>query len=89
MTKGDIAKTMWQVMATAYNQGGRTRVDLPVGDALDILASLMANVLAQVPAAERHVAMGRIEPMIARMVKAAESRPNVHVASRGNGLILP
>ena len=90
MNKSDLAKALWTTIVDSYNQGGRTKVDLPVEDVVAALCALTANVISQVPTArERMVLLARVPVMVDRMLDAAGDKPHLHIASRGKGLILP
>lgn len=89
LTKGDVATALWTTLVHCYNQGGRTKVEIPTEEVVTVLCALLANVISQVPTSERAAYLTRIAPLVSRMLASAEDRPHLHIASRGMGLILP
>ena len=86
---GHLAEAIWGVIISAYNQGGRTRVDLPAENVARVLMSLAANVIAQVPdASQREMLLRGIPPQMDAIVNLVRSRPDFHLPSRPH-LILP
>lgn len=78
-----VADSVWTTIVNAYHQGGRTRVELPFEDVIDVLAALAANLLSQIPdAGTRDRIIRDLGPKVARMESAARSRSNVHLPSR-------
>lgn len=89
MTKAELAQAVWNVVVAAYNQGGRTKVEVPAEDVMQALSSVMANVLSQVPDVNhRNRMVGQIAPMVGQMIDRVRSKPSIHIPSR-SPLILP
>jgi hypothetical protein len=88
--RSDVAKALWITLVECYGQGGRTKVELPLGDVLTALCALQANVISLAPTRTERRALQRAVPgMIDHMLKATDDRPNNHIWSKGNGLVLP
>ena len=89
MLRRHLAETLWEVIVNAYNQGGRTRVTIPPKDVAEVLLSLAANVISQVPdASDREEMLRNIMPQMVTIVEMVRSRPDIHLPSRPK-LILP
>ena len=89
MTKGLIAKQLWDKLLYAYGQHGRTRINIPADDVLDILLALMANVVAGVgDPTERERMMRELAPRLDRLVTYQRSKPSLHIPSNAE-LLLP
>jgi hypothetical protein len=87
--KDQVGRLIWDVLVQAYQQGGRTKVEVPTADVLFILSGVMANVLSQVSdAMERDEMIRKIPMQVDMLVNSIRGRPNIHIASRPN-LVLP
>lgn len=88
MKKSDIATSLWNRLLYCYGQHGRNSVEVPTEDVLEVLSSLMANVLSGVSdAREREDLIRDIAPRVERMVNRVRQRPDIHIPP--SGLILP
>lgn len=88
--KRDLAEAIWRTIITASGQAGRTRVNLPVVEVVDVLLSLVANVVSQIPdAAERDRIIRDMSPKVGKVVDAARKKTDVYLAAKPSSLILP
>lgn len=89
ITKGAIAKGIWDVLTAAYHQQGRTKVEVPTMDVVEILAAVAGNVVSQVnDAGEREKIVRALADLTDKYAKAVRQRPSIHIPSR-SPLILP
>lgn len=89
MKKVAVINSVWDTIVSAYDQGGRTRVSLPLNEIVDVLSCVLANVISQMPdPVERELVMRELAPRVDRLVGAVRARPDIHLASRPN-LVLP
>lgn len=90
ITKGDIAQKVWEVLTIAYGQGATTKVEVPAEEVIEILLSVSANVLAQVPVLERDRIIREMTPKLGRLINSVRSRTNLAVHARPRpGVLLP
>lgn len=89
VTKGMIANAIWEVIVSGYGQGGKTKVALPMNEVVDILTTVFANVVSQIPEAhERDRVMRNLVPKVERIVTSVRNRPYVELPSKPK-LVLP
>ncbi len=87
--KDQVGRLIWDVITQAYQQGGRTKVEVPAPEVMFILSGVMANILSQIPnARERDEMIGKIPQQVDMLVNSIRGRPNIHIASRPS-LVLP
>lgn len=90
ITKGDIAQKVWEVLTIAYGQGATTKVEVPAEEVVEILLSVTANVLAQLPVLDRDRIARDIPPKLARLISSVRARSNLAVHARPkSGILLP
>jgi hypothetical protein len=86
--KSDIAAAMWEVMVSGYNGKGRDNFALPASEAMDIILSLAANVITQLPTRqERQRAQREASQKLDRFISAVRQQA-VHMPATPS-LILP
>ncbi len=88
--KSDVAQQLWHTLTMAYGAGATTKVSVPADDVVDILLSIMANVLAGVPAGERVRIQREVGPKLDNLIGAVRGRPNIILpSSPRDNLLLP
>ena len=89
MRQVHLADALWGVIVDSYNQGGKTRVEIPAIKVVEVLMSLAANVISQMPEArERERILREIPPRMLSVIDAVRARPDFHLPSKSR-LILP
>lgn len=89
MNRKVLAEKLWEVIANAYAQGGRTRVDLPADEVVGVLLAVMGGVVAGMPDARaRSRILSDMAPRVAHAVERIRARPNLHIASRNAALVI-
>lgn len=90
ISRGDIAQKVWEVLTIAYGQRATTKVEVPADEVVEILLSVTANVLAQLPALDRARIQREIGPKLDRLINSVRSRTSLHVHySPAPGILLP
>ena len=82
-----LCEGIWKTIIIMFNQEGRTRVQIPSVPVVNALATIIANVIAQMPAEDRAQMLSDVGPMIAHVVAAARNKPDIYIPSR-NGLVM-
>ncbi len=90
LKRSDVAQAMWGVITSAYGATATTKVAVPADEVTEIVLSVLANVLAGVPAKDRQRLQREIGPKLDRMIGAVRNRPNIILPSRPrDGLLVP
>lgn len=85
-----LPEKLWEAVCNNYNQGGRTKVVLPVDEVVKTFYALAANAISQLPEPDKRDKLIReAGPMIERMVRNVRARTDQNIWSRGKNLILP
>lgn len=80
--KSDVAQSIWAVITSAYGATATTKVIVPADEVTEIVVSVLANVLAGVPAGDRERLQREIGPKLDRMINSVRERPNIILPSR-------
>ena len=90
-TRGTLATQLWDVIVTAHNQKGRTKVEVHANadDILLALCCVAGNVISNVPSpSDRDRLLRTIAPQTTHFVDKIRARPSIHIPSK-SPLILP